>query len=69
MLVLTITKGDPLVLTMPDGRRIRVMIQTVKDKERVALTIDAPDDVEIDRASIRLQKDKAKSANLPTEIH
>lgn len=51
MLVVTRKKSEAVIVTMPDGRLIRVLVVDVREN-KTRIGIDAPADVAIDREEI-----------------
>ena len=62
MLVFSRNVDERVILTMPDGRRIAVMLIEIKGTNRARLGFDAPQDVRIHREEIQQLEDaKAKA--------
>lgn len=61
MLVLARRLGERVVVTMPDGRLVRVLLVDV-DRGKVRLGFDAPPDVLVDREEVHARREAAKEA-------
>jgi sRNA-binding carbon storage regulator CsrA len=53
MLVLDQEKDAPVILTLPDGRRCKVVVIRVKNTHKVKIGYDFPEDVKIHRRVVQ----------------
>lgn len=60
MLVLDQDKGDPVIITLPDGRRCKVVVIRFKGENKVKIGYEFPEDVLIHRRVVQDAIDEAK---------